>query len=58
MLRNTLTQRWGTCEYRWSDEEGPVSGRSQVAMQFIHDGERWWILSLTWEVESSEHPLP
>lgn len=52
-----LAQRWGTCVYRWSKPDGPPSGRSQVTMQFVHDGERWWIISMAWDMENDDHPI-
>lgn len=52
-----LAQRWGSCEYRWGTSEGPPAGRCQVTMQFVHDGERWWISSMVWESEADAHPI-
>ena len=27
-------------------------------MQFVHDGERWWIANMVWEVENEANPIP
>ena len=52
-----FAQRWGTCEYRWEQPDGPPAGRCQVAMQFVHHDGRWWISSTTWESETPAHPI-
>lgn len=38
------------------DEEPFLRGIS--SFQLWNDGERWWILSLVWELESEELPIP
>jgi hypothetical protein len=28
------------------------------SIQLFNDGKRWWILSIYWQHESKQHPLP
>ncbi|MGZ8290698.1 MAG: nuclear transport factor 2 family protein [Telluria sp.] len=38
--------------------DGPVRGRGINSFQMLNDGKRWCILSLTWEIETPDHPVP
>ena len=49
IVRN-LAHRWSSCEYGWGDPSAPPAGRSKVSMQFVNDGERWWITNMAWEL--------
>ncbi len=56
-----LAHRFGTCEYRWGNPDGPPApsaGRCLTSMQFVNDGERWWIVSMIWESETEDAPIP
>jgi hypothetical protein len=37
---------------------GDTEERGINSLHLRHDGIRWWILSLLWAPETSEHPLP
>lgn len=37
--------------------DGPVRARGINSFQLLNDGQRWCILSLTWEIETPDHPL-
>jgi hypothetical protein len=39
-----------------SDEKPILRGIN--SMQLLNDGSRWWIMTLAWSPETSEHPLP
>jgi len=45
--------------YEWSNQEGgPVLGRGINSFQLLFDGSRWWIMSVFWQQESEEYPIP
>ncbi len=45
--------------YEWSSEKGgPVRGRGINSFQLLFDGSRWWIMSVFWQQESEEYPIP
>ena len=45
--------------YAWSREKGgPVGGRGINSFQLMYDGKRWWIMSILWQQESDDHPIP
>ena len=58
------TQRFGDIAhvfstYAWSTEaDGPVMGRGINSFQLVWDGSRWWIVSVFWQQESGDHPIP
>ena len=45
--------------YEWSHEQGgPTAGRGINSFQLLFDGTRWWIMSVFWQQESEEYPIP
>ena len=48
---------WSTYESRHAKGEAPFA-RGINSFQLVNDGKRWWILSIYWEGEDKEHPLP
>src|SRR5215472_6052932 len=48
---------WSTYESRHAQGEKPFA-RGINSFQLINDGTRWWILSVYWEAEDKDHPLP
>lgn len=45
--------------YAWKNEiDGPVGGRGINSFQLLYDGTRWWIMSVFWQQESEQHPIP
>ncbi len=48
---------WSTYESRHAKDEKPFA-RGINSFQLLHDGSRWWILSIYWEGEEAAHPLP
>lgn len=52
-----IAHAWSTYETR-DQPDGPVRVRGVNAFQLLNDGQRWCILSLTWDAETAAHPLP
>lgn len=48
---------WSTYESRHAKGEKPFA-RGINSFQLVYDGTRWWILTVYWEGEDAEHPLP
>lgn len=53
-----IAHRFGSyVVYRSRDDEKPL-GRGLTTAQFVHDGERWLLLSFLWEDAAPDAPLP
>lgn len=52
-----LAHVWSTYESRLNPDEAPFA-RGINSFQLVHDGSRWWVLSITWEQESPTTPIP
>jgi hypothetical protein len=52
-----VAQVFSTYEGRWKENEAPFI-RGVNAFQLVFDGERWWIVSLAWQQEAPELPVP
>lgn len=52
-----IAHAWSTYETR-DQPDGPVRVRGVNALQLLNDGQRWCILSLTWDAETAAHPIP
>jgi hypothetical protein len=56
-------QRFGHIAHVWSGYEtrehsdGSVEGRGINSFQLLNDGQRWCVLSATWDTDSTEHPM-
>jgi hypothetical protein len=48
---------WSTYESRHAKGEKPFA-RGINSFQLFNDGSRWWILTVYWESEDANHPLP
>ncbi len=45
--------------YEWKTAmDGPVGGRGINSFQLLYDGTRWWIMSVFWQQESEQYPIP
>lgn len=57
-------QRFGHIAHVWSGfetrehPEGRVERRGINSFQLLNDGQRWCVLSATWDNETSDHPIP
>ena len=49
---------WSTYESRHDPNEAKPFMRGINSIQLFHDGKRWWILSIYWQHESKQYPLP
>jgi hypothetical protein len=56
-------QRFGHVAHVWSGFEtreqpgGPVEARGVNSFQLLNDGQRWCVLSATWDTETPAHPI-
>jgi hypothetical protein len=48
---------WSTYESRHAKGEKPFA-RGINSFQLFNDGSRWWILTVYWESETPDNPLP
>jgi hypothetical protein len=51
-----MAAAWSTYESRHAKDEKPFA-RGINSFQFIHDGKRWWVVTIYWEGEDSAHPI-
>jgi hypothetical protein len=52
----SITQSISTYKF-WMEDE-TAEGRGLTSYQYFHDGTRYWILSMFWQMESDEYPIP
>ena len=52
-----VTHVWSTYEIR-NGPGGAPRGRGVNSLQLAWDGERWWILSASWDSERGDNPIP
>jgi len=43
-------------KFRQEDKEAIARGVNNI--QLIYERDRWWVVSMIWDVESAENPLP
>jgi hypothetical protein len=49
---------WSTYESRHNADDPEPFTRGVNSIQLFHDGSRWWIVSIYWQQESTECPIP
>jgi hypothetical protein len=49
---------WSTYESRHDESDPEPFMRGINSIQLFNDGKRWWIVTIYWQHESSEHSLP
>ena len=49
---------WSTYESRHKADDPEPFMRGINSIQLFHDGNRWWIVSIYWQHESPERPIP
>jgi hypothetical protein len=49
---------WSTYESRHNADDPKPFMRGINSIQLFYDGHRWWIVSIYWQHESPEHPVP
>lgn len=57
------TDRFGNIAHVFSTYEGRAETEDRVvrginSIQLLNDGTRWWVVSVYWQAESPENPLP
>ena len=62
---NRVTERYGMIAHAFSTYESRSRAsdpepfaRGINSFQLLHDGTRWWVVSIFWQQESEEHPIP
>jgi len=53
----SVSQVFSSYESRHAPGEAPFA-RGINSIQLLHDGSRWWIVSILWDQERSDNPLP
>jgi len=53
-----VTQVFSTYESRWNEEDEEPFQRGINSIQLYFDDERWWIVSILWEGEREDNPIP
>jgi len=53
-----IAQVWSTYESRHNIDDPEPFVRGINSIQLFYDGSRWWIVSIYWQQESTEHPVP
>src|SRR5437762_8515782 len=49
---------WSTYESRHDPSDAAPFMRGINSIQLFNDGTRWWIVSIYWQQEGPEHPVP
>jgi hypothetical protein len=49
---------WSSYESRHNIDDPESFMRGINSIQLFHDGRRWWIVSIYWQHETAEHPIP
>ena len=52
-----LVQAFSTYEARESEDGAPIA-RGINSIQLLHKDDRWWIVSIMWDNESRDNPIP
>ena len=53
-----IAQVWSTYESRHSESDPEPFMRGINSIQLFNDGTRWWIVTIYWQHESADDPLP
>jgi hypothetical protein len=53
-----IVQVFSTYEARHKAEDPKPFMRGINSFQLFYDGKRWWIVSIYWQQESEQHPIP
>ena len=56
-LWDHMAEAWSSYEGR-HEKGGVPFARGINNFQFVHDGKRWWVLTIYWEGEDPTHPIP
>lgn len=53
-----MVQRFSTYESRRSASDAAPFARGINSIQCLYDGKRWWVVTIYWEQESPQNPIP
>ncbi len=53
-----LAHVWSTYESRHNSDDPKPFMRGINSIQLFYDGGRWWIVTIYWQQDSPEHPIP
>lgn len=53
-----IVQVWSTYEARRAATDAKPFMRGINSIQLINDGKRWWVMTILWQAENPETPLP
>jgi hypothetical protein len=53
-----IAQVFSTYESRHALDDAEPFARGINSIQLMHDGDRWWVLSISWDTEHEGQPLP
>ena len=54
----TITHAFSTYESRYTAQDAEPFQRGINSIQLLHDGERWWIVTIFWNPETDQSPIP
>lgn len=54
----SIAHVWSTYESRHDPSDPEPFMRGINSIQLFNDGKRWWVLSILWQHESTQQPLP
>jgi hypothetical protein len=54
----SIAHVWSTYESRHNEDDPERFMRGINSIQLFNDGKRWWIVSIYWQQESAEQPIP
>lgn len=52
-----VAHAWSTYESRHAADEAPFA-RGINSIQLYHDGARWWVVTVFWDSERADNPIP
>jgi hypothetical protein len=53
-----IAHAWSTYESRHTAEDPEPFARGINSIQLMHDGRRWWLVTIFWEAETPRTPIP
>ena len=53
-----IAHAWSTYESRHKSDDPEPFARGINSIQLMHDGRRWWVVSIFWEAETPAAPIP
>lgn len=54
----SITQVFSTYESRRNADDAKPFARGINSIQLLNDGKRWWVVTIYWQAENAETPIP